>query len=497
MELIGQSLGYSILAKGWGGLIALLAVPFYAKIIGIEAYGIVGLFTSFSILIGFLDFGLGTTLARELARVPAKKINLAESRDFLRTFEIVYLLVAFLIVVLVTLSSTPIAYHWVQHQELKQSEIVNALSLAGVCLACQWPTNLYTSGLIGIQKQIPLAIATIFFSTIRVLITLAFIWLEPSLQSFFLGQILSALIQTFAIRSLLWRNLAQTCHKPKFNFEIIKSTLRFAGGMTGITITSVILTQLDKAILSKTLSLSDFGLYALIGSLATGLYMLISPVFSVMFPRFSSLVHQGDYVKLAHLYQTSSQFMALLIFPVVFLFSVFAQHVLYVWTGNEDLALNGAWILAMLMIGNGCNGVMNMPYALQLAFGRTKLAFLVNLGTIIMLVPIIWWAAVHYGAVGGATVWALLNVTVILLIPNFIHLSLLPEEKRRWYRIAVMLPLIVNACAFYLLHQMPISSASRINLALVLCIYWALTTIATLFFLPNLRKILLTKIRQI
>ncbi len=497
MELIGRSLAFSILAKGWGALIALLAVPLYAKLIGIEAYGMVGLFTSFSILIGFLDFGLGTTLTRELAKIPAEKATLAHSRDLLRTFELVYLIIALFIVILVFALATPVAFYWVKHQELNKSEIVNALSLAGLCLACQWPNNLYTSGLVGIQKQIPLAITTIFFSSIRVLLTLALVWREPNLQSFFLGQILSAIIQTVATRWLLWGSLTQAGHKPKLNFAIMKSGLRFAGGITGITITSVILTQLDKVILSKTLSLSDFGLYALIGSLTTGLYVLISPLFSVMFPRFSSLVHQGDYEKLANLYQTSSQVMALLIFPIVFLFSVFAQHVLYVWTGNNELALNGAWILAMLMIGNGCNGIMNMPYALQLAFGRTKLALLVNLGTIVLLIPIIWWAALNYGAMGGATVWALLNLTIIIIIPNLIHRSLLRQEKKRWYTISVMLPLFINACLFYLLHQIYISDMSRVITAIILCIYWTVTTVATLLLLPDLRKIVLVKIRQI
>lgn len=488
MEGIRRALVISILSRGWAAALALLAVPVYLRFIGVEAYGVVGLFTSFSILVGFLDLGLGATLTRELAKLSARAGTLAYGRDVVRTFELAYALIALLIGLLVILCSVPVAQDWVQAQALNRSEIAYALALAGVALACQWPTNLYSAGLAGAHRQAQLGIATMVFATFRVALTLAAVWWTPTLESFFWAQIVSMLLQTLGMRWLLWRVLVLVGHQPQARMSIIRSSIHFAGGMTGITITSIILTQTDKVILSKVLNLADFGIYVVAGTLATGLYMLISPMFSVMYPRFSSLTHAGDTSKLIDLYHTSSQAMATLVIPTALVVAVFAHEVLYVWTGDTGLSQQGAWILTLLIIGNACNGLMNMPYALQLASGWTRLAFWVNVGAIAVLVPLIWWAALSFGAVGGAAVWALLNLGYVILTPQIMHQRLLSSEKIAWYVGGVILPVLVGATALLILRQIPLDGMSRLVIGMTLLIYWAFAAMATLLLLPRLRE---------
>ena len=418
---IRRALVISILSRGWAAALALLAVPVYLRLIGVEAYGVVGLFTSFSILVGFLDLGLGATLTRELAKLSARAGTLADGRDVVRTFELAYALIALLIGLLVILCSVPVAQHWVQAQTLDRSEIAYALALAGVALACQWPTNLYSAGLAGVHRQAQVGIATMAFATFRVAFTLAAVWWKPSLESFFYAQIASMLLQTSGMRWLLWRALVLVGHQPQPRMSIVRSSFHFAGGMTGITITTIILTQTDKLILSKVLNLGDFGIYVVAGTLATGLYMLISPMFSVMYPRFSSLVHAGDTHKLIDLFHTSSQVMAVLVIPVAIVVAVFAHQALYLWTGDIHLSQQGAGILGFLILGNALNGLMNIPYAIQIAFGWTSLPFWLNVIYITTLVPAILWATINYGAVGAAAVWLLLNLLCLLIVPQLIR----------------------------------------------------------------------------
>jgi O-antigen/teichoic acid export membrane protein len=263
--------------------------------------------------------------------------------------------------------------------------------------------------------------------------------------------------------------------------------------MAGITITSIILTQTDKVILSKALSLTDFGIYVVASTLATGLYMLISPMFSVMYPRFASLIHSGEVNNLADLYHTSSQAMAALIIPIAFVVAVFAKEILYVWTGDIGLSQQGAWILTFLITGNACNGIMNMPYALQLASGWTKLAFWMNVGAIIFLAPLVWWVAVKVGSVGGAAVWALLIVGYVMLTPHIMHIRIMQSEKLIWYWSAVALPVSVCSVLLFALRLIPLDEMSRHSMGFVLMIYWLLASIVTTLFLPRIR----TKIAQI
>lgn len=489
MEGVKRALTVTILSRGWAAALALLAVPFYLRFIGVEAFGVVGLFVSFSILVSFLDLGLGATLTRELARQSVKADSLAEGRDIVRTFELTYALIAMLIGLLVIACAALVAEHWVQARALSSDEIAHALALAGVALAIQWPSNLYTAGLAGVHRQVQLGAATMLFATIRVLLTVGAVWWKPSIESFFWAQICSALIHTLGMRWLLWNALTLRRHQPRFRFSIIQSSFRFAGGMTGIAITSIILTQTDKVILSNALSLNDFGVYVVAGTLAAGLYIFISPMFSVMYPRFSSLIHEGNNAKLVDFYHTSSQAMAALVFPVAMLIAFFSQEVLYIWTGNAVLAQQGAWILAFLIIGNACNGIMNIPYALQLASGWTKLAFWINVGAIVLLVPAIWWAATYFGAAGAAAVWAILNLGYVLLTPHIMHRRLLPKEKASWYIKSFLVPLLVCVMFMIVIASYPLSELSRFSAAVLLIIYWALITASTIIALPRLRNL--------
>jgi O-antigen/teichoic acid export membrane protein len=490
VEGLRRALLISILSRGWAAALALLAVPVYLRFIGVEAYGVVGLFTSFSILVGFLDLGLGATLTRELAKVSARTGTLADSRDVVRTFELAYAFIALLIGLIVIFCSVPVSQHWVQAQALDRSEIAQALALAGVALACQWPTNLYSAGLAGVHRQAQLGIATMVFTTFRVVLALVAVWWKPSMESFFWAQIVSMLLQTLGMRWLLWSELVLVGHRPRPRMSIIRSSFHFAGGMTGIAITSIILTQTDKVILSRVLNLADFGVYVVSGTLATGLYMLISPMFSVMYPRFSSLVHAGDTPKLIDLFHTSSQAMAALVIPVAMVVAVFAHEVLYLWTGDVHLSQQGAGILGFLIAGNALNGLMNIPYATQIAFGWTSLPLWLNVIFITTLVPTILWATINYGAIGAAAVWLLLNLLCLLIVPQLMHRLVLRGEKFGWYLNTFFIPILVSVPLAMLFRVLP-TGGPRWEVAFSIFMSWAMLSTALVFALPRTRRIAL------
>ena len=134
----------------------------------------------------------------------------------------------------------------------------------------------------------------------------------------------------------------------------------------------MILTQMDKVVLSKLLTLEEFGGYTLAGLLASGLLVLLTPTFNTIYPRLSALVANGNNGELIDLYRTGTQLLSGIIFPVAIVVAFFSQDLIYVWTGDLDLALSVAPIVSLLIIGTSINGVMIFPYALQLAYGLTR-----------------------------------------------------------------------------------------------------------------------------
>jgi O-antigen/teichoic acid export membrane protein len=77
----------------WTGLMGLVFVPLYIRFMGIEAYGLVGVFAALLGVFALLDMGLSSMLNREMARLSAQKNKAQDMRDLLRTLEIPYWLV--------------------------------------------------------------------------------------------------------------------------------------------------------------------------------------------------------------------------------------------------------------------------------------------------------------------------------------------------------------------------------------------------------------------
>lgn len=490
MEGIRSALAASIAARALAALLGLLALPIYLRFLGVEAYGVVGLFATLQVLVAFMDLGLATTLTRHLAGLPLDRSSLPEARDVALTFEWPYLALAFVIGLLLAGASPLIASNWVKLESLTVEDVSWSLQLAALSLACSWPTNLYGAGLAGRHRQIPLAVSTSAFAALRVVLAVLFIWRSPTLDAFFWAQVVASVLQSAGTRLQLWRELALTGHRAGMRWSILARSRRFAGGMTAITITSILLVQMDKLILSHLLTLADFGVYVIAGSLAGGLYILISPVFSIIYPRISVLWSARDVAATAELYHTGSQAIAALILPIAAVLMCFPALSLFVLTDDSALSENAKWVLVFLVIGAVCNGVMNIPYALQLAAGWTSLSVWLNLAAVAVLAPATWWAATRYGANGGAAIWALLNVGYLVLTPQFLHRRLLPREKWRWYREDVLIPAATSLAAALLLATIgPMAPGSRWLGALQLAGCWLLTAALTLASLGRLRTL--------
>jgi O-antigen/teichoic acid export membrane protein len=263
--------------------------------------------------------------------------------------------------------------------------------------------------------------------------------------------------------------------------------------MSGISILALALTQVDKVVLSKVLTLEAFGYYTVASTVASSLYRLIGPIFAAFFPRFSQLVGEGNETSLAQLYHGGCQLMAVVLLPVAFILALFAQDVLQLWTRNEVLARHTFLILALLSIGTALNGLMNLPYALQLAYGWTRLAFYTNLVAVIVLVPPLVWAASRYGGVGAAAIWVVLNLGYVLVTAQIMHRRLLRGEKWKWYAQDLALPLVAAAVVAGLGRALiPSCCVSQPVLVGGIAAVSAATLAAAVLAAPRVRRQLLT-----
>jgi len=187
-------------------------------------------------------------------------------------------------------------------------------------------------------------------------------------------------------------------------------------------------------ILSKMLSLEMFGYYTLAGVASSVVpFLLVSPVFNALFPRFTSLVATNDDTALKILYHQGSQLMAVLVLPVAMVLAFFSFDILLLWTRSTKTAEMASPIVSVLVIGMALNALMTLPYALQLSHGWTSIGLRINTFLIITLVPAIYFMATHYGAVGAASVWVALNSIYMVFGVPLTHHRLLQGEMKRWF----------------------------------------------------------------
>jgi O-antigen/teichoic acid export membrane protein len=441
-----MKLGRNLVA-GLGGsvltaVVGLAVVPLYLKYLGIEAYGLIGFFATMQALFQLLDMGLAHTLNREIARYSVESKWL-QAGNLLHTLAAIYWSIALCIAVIIFGSSNYIATHWVNADKLSEAVVQNAVQLIGISIACRWPIGLYQGALNGLQLNTVTSGVAVAMSVVGgggAVLLLAFV--SATLEVFFVWQACVGLASALALRAFA-KKAINSESRSRFDVEEIRRVWRFASGVMIISLSAILFTQVDKVILSKLLSLADFGGYMLATAISGSLYFLIVPLFNVLYPRFSMLVAKGDDSELRLLYRVGMRLVAAVLFPVAFVLVAFSQDIVSVWTGDQALAQSVAPVLSLLSAGTALHCVMYFPYALQLAYGVPRLTLQINLLLIAALVPITIVLALRFGAVGGALAWLVLHIGNVLVGTWLTHRKLLKEIGVQWLMFDVVRPLVI------------------------------------------------------
>lgn len=493
---VKASLIASFTARFLGAIVGIVAVPLYIKLIGIESFGLIGLFASLQAIVSLFDFGLGPTIIREFGKSSNISSDFQRLSDLAKASEVIYLVLAAAICSILLIATPWIVDSWINIDDLKPSDVKQALYIGVIALSVQWPATLYSSGLMGLQKQVALAVFSATITLLRVASSLLALYLvAPTIEIFFIVNLAFSVIQVISLRLLMWHQLpkANSWRNCKVRLSELKG---FIGVMSAIALCSILLTQLDKLILSNVLTLKEFGVYSLVGTLAGGIYISVSPVFSVIYPKLSALIHSGSEKEVLEFYHKSAQLLSLILIPLVTITIFFSENILWVWTGDLKLTSLASLPLILLMVGNALNGMMNVPYALQLAYGKPKLALINNIAAIFFLLPSIYFLATTYGISGGAFAWLMLNILYVAVSQYVTHRKLLDRDLLRWYLVDVGIPFILCTSVTYILYKITPLNITRLNTVILLGMYFLIVFITALLSLPEMRRIVINNLRS-
>jgi hypothetical protein len=259
-------------------------------------------------------------------------------------------------------------------KNLPMEVVAHALAVMGVVTALRFIESIYVSSIVGLQRQLLQNIVTTIAGTVHGLGAVALLaWVSPTISAFFLWQGLISLLTVALFAGVVYRALPPAPLPARFSGSALANIWRFAAGMMAITFLALLLTQVDKILLSRLLTLESFGYYALAWLVANALNMLTGPITTALYPRFTELVTNGDEVALRVLYHQGAQLVTVLTGAAAMVLMLFGDRVLRLWTGNPALTQHAAPLMAVLALGTLFNGLMWIPCQMQYAHGWTLL----------------------------------------------------------------------------------------------------------------------------
>lgn len=438
----------SYLSQFYCTLVSVIVIPIYIKYMGAEAYGLIGFFSMIQALFNLLDIGITPTVARESARLKNSTFEIIEFRQLLFTLEVIFIILAFMGGIFIYLSSSMIAENWLNSSTLTKATLSKSLQIIAIIVALRWTCGLYRSVLNGFEYIEWLGKYNAIIATLRYLLIIPIIiFFNSDIIEFFVFQLVVAFLELILIVNKTYHHLPRLTISIFRNVNLfnLKPLLKFSASIAFTSLIWVIVTQLDKLVLSKILPLSEYGFYTLAVLVANGILVINAPIGNASIPRMTKLFSENKKHEFYLTYKKITQFICIAVDSVSIFLFVFAYEVVFLWTGDSILSNKAAPILQLYCAGNGVLGLTGLPFVLQYANGNLRYHFIGNILFSTFLIPSIVFFSVHFGAIGAGYTWFISNLLILFTWTPYIHHKLNPDLNINWFKhdvFRVIIPMI-------------------------------------------------------
>ena len=450
---------------------SIITLPLLVKFVGAEGYGLIGFFYLLQSWLMLLDLGMSPTLSREIARYRGGALSSQDLLYLFNSMKKIFLALAILCMLSMFLFSNYIATTWLKLEILNISLVRQSICLMGAVIAIRWVAGIYKSAITGFEKLVWLSAFNISIATLRFIVVFPiFYYFSATPIVFFSYQLIVAIVEFAGVFFFVKKLMPKKSGEVRFDQTAIKKILKFTLTIAFTSSVWVVITQTDKLILSKLLTLSEFGYFSLAVQVAGGIILLTGPVSAAILPRLAWLEAENKSLELIKIYRDSTQFVVVTGGTASLLLIFFSKQVLLAWTGDLMMTTKVAPYVTLYAIGNFFLAIGAFPYYLQYAKGKLKLHLYGNLGFIIILIPSLLVVVHKYGGIGAGYVWIAINAIYLFTWIPFIHNSFDKNLNRKWYYEDIfkilIIPFLISVCGFYLIP----ANLNRLNTFLALCL---------------------------
>lgn len=440
-SLIGD-IAINMLGKGVSVALLLVCTPLFLRYAGVEGYALISFAVTLQAVVVLLDLGLGMTLNRLVSTeqhggfspgIVAASFRLEK---WCLGISAVCSVLAF--VVLPIFIPT-----WLK---LSSDAVFGSHSVMfwmTAAIVAQLPVMFYTNGLNAVDRQKQANWILVVFSFAKYGGSVWLLYVGGTMDLFFSWQAAVNLGLWIMMRFVFWHHVKSQINFNEERVISLRGHVPFAAGIAFTALFGAMLTQLDKFLLSRWLSLDEFAYYMLAWTLCSGVFMSALPVTTACFPRLTASIVK-DSKGCEAVFRSGCQFIIAAAIPVAAMLVVFPDQILALWSGEHVLGNSLGKVVGLLAVGAVLNVLCQMPHALLLAHGQSRIGVLANALMVVFTVPMLYIFVTRFGLFGAGLSWVALNAGYFLIGTPLIFHWLLPHAFRHWCFEDVVIPVTAS-----------------------------------------------------
>ena len=356
-------------AQAWSAFLQLFSIPFYFIILGPESYGLLGIFASIESLVIIIDMTISSTVSRETARKLVIELR-GTVKYFILKISKYYIIITIVCSILFFLLIKLLLQKITIDNPFFYSQVINFSIVAALTISLRLGISFTRSILIGDQRQTALSIISIIFVTLRIggsFVLLYFI--SNDFLTFLIWNMFSFILELLALSIFVDKIFGESDKSKIFDSNIMGDVVYFAPKMFFLAISSLIITQSDRVLISLKYDLIELGQYNYAKNFVLGMFVLSGGIYAFLYPTISALFVKKDWDKIKKNCELIASILAWSLFPFGIILVFLGENLISIFnveTGFDDYNRK---ILILLVVGTIINLLWMVPYVLQLASG--------------------------------------------------------------------------------------------------------------------------------
>lgn len=398
-------------ALGWLSLLSFLTIPIYIRLLGTSEWGLVAACASLQILSNFIDIGFSQIVPRwsaQEARNPARLCR------YIALFRRIYIGLGLLLFVVLQASADCLAHKWFQVLQNRSADLEIAIRIVSFQFLFQFVNSLHTGLWNGLQLQVRSNARACVFGTLKHTAALLALTIGPRQAWVYALAFTVVALLELSINAVSVNRQLECRSREAPSDVAITPVLKEVAVLSGGILIGLLASQLDRIILSRTVSVDQFGIYTIVATLALAFLQLQAPITRAYFPIIVHDIESHGRVSWGTMRRLFAGALITATVPSL-VASFFSEGILELWLADPKIVSAGAAPLRLLLLAVALNSLYGCIYQVIIAKGQSRRVYQINLASLAGAGVAILAFGLSGGIVLGGIVWISIALMQLIL----------------------------------------------------------------------------------